>query len=221
MVDISVINEATVISDADVQAQIPALQAQWNEDLAPLWGLEQAAMRFIPKGTPASPTTWQFVYLDDSDQADALAYHDVTAAGFPICKVFVKTIQSDKSSVSVAASHELCEAAIDPTINLAAQDAQGVFWAYEVCDPVEDDQYGYQKLGVLVSDFILPSWFGYQDSAAPFDFQNKCKVPFQVLAGGYAQKFTNGWQQVTGKLVTAAHALVAPKGSRRDRRRNR
>ncbi len=114
--------------------------------------------------------------------------------------------------------------AVDPTINLAAQDLEGTFWAYEVCDPVEDDQYGYDIGGVLVSDFVTPAWFGFQNSSGPLDFQHHATKAFQVLTGGYAQKFgKGGWQQVNGDLVaksTKAHVkdLPLPEGSRRERR---
>lgn len=223
MVNIAVINESTAYSDAAVKALIPALQDQWNEDLAPVWDLEDVEIAFFSKDVSTPNGYWQFVFFDTSDQANALAYHDVTADGLPICKVFVQTIQDDNASVSVAASHELCEAAVDPTINLAAQDLTGTFWAYEVCDPVEDDQYGYDKDGVLVSDFITPAWFGFRDSAAPFDFKDKCSAPFQVLAAGYAQKFdpVTGWQQINGAAVAKSHALTAAKGSRREQRARR
>lgn len=53
--------------------------------------------------------------------------------------------------MSVGATHEICEMAVDPTINLAAQDDGDTFWAYEVCDPVEDDQYGYSVDGIRTS----------------------------------------------------------------------
>ena len=129
----------------------------------------------------------------------------------------------DGASISVGASHELCEAAIDPTINLAAQDLKGTFWAYEVCDPVEDDQYGYTRNGVLLSDFILPSWFGFENSAGPFDFKGKYTSAFQVLSAGYAQSFdpTKGWTQINGDRVWARHAKQASSGSRRDIRQKR
>ncbi len=222
MINISVINESTVMSDAAVQAMIPAFQTQWNRDLAPVWVLEQAVFTWTAKGNPVPKTSWWLVFLDDSDQADALAYHDVTDTGLPISKVFVKTIQQDQSSVSVGATHEICEMAVDPTINLAAQDTKGTFWAYEVSDPVEADQYGYDIDGVLVTDFVTPSWFGYQNSSGPFDFQKHALKPFAVLSGGYAQKFTSkGWVQVNGaeaKLSKRSRVQMAPKGSRRARR---
>ena len=44
------------------------------------------------------------MFLDNSDQAGALAYHDLTNEGLPLSKVFVKTIQADNASVSVGAT---------------------------------------------------------------------------------------------------------------------
>ena len=57
------------------------------------------------------------MFLEDSDQANALAHHDLRDEGLPISKVFVITILADKASLSVRATHE-------------------------ICDPVEDDRYG-------------------------------------------------------------------------------
>jgi hypothetical protein len=165
------------------------------------------------------------VFLDDSDQAGALAYHDVTNEGLPISKVFVKTIQGDHSSVSVGATHEICEMAVDPTINLAAQDLNGTFWAYEVCDPVEDDQYGYDIDGILVTDFVTPEWFGFKNAAGSVDFKQRAAKGFEVLSGGYAQKFDpkKGWTQLTGSKAEHRRRAANPaEGSRRERRaRNR
>jgi hypothetical protein len=221
MVQIAVINESTVIDDAAVQAMMLALQTQWNRDLAPIWDLEAAFFSFVPKGSTPTAGSWWLVFLDDSDQAGALAYHDLTNEGLPISKVFCKTILSDNSSISVGASHELCEMAVDPTINLGAQDNAGEFWAYETCDPCEDDQYGYKIGDILVTDFITPAWFGFANSAGkPLDFTGHISKPFQVLSGGYAQHFdsTNGWVQITGaKARTMAKALIVG-GSRRERR---
>src|SRR5690349_2916460 len=98
---IAVINESTVIADSDVQAMVPAFQQQWNGDLQPIWGVEEASFAFVPKDQAPGAGTWWVVFLDDSDQAGALAYHDLTNEGLPISKVFVKTILADNASVSV------------------------------------------------------------------------------------------------------------------------
>jgi hypothetical protein len=191
--------------------------------LSPAWGLEPAAFAFTPKDQQPPATSWWGVFLDDSDQAGALAYHDLTDSGLPISKVFVKTIQGDNSSVSVGATHEICEMAVDPTINLAAQDSNGAFWAYEVCDPVEDDKYGYKIGDILVTDFVTPAWFGFKNATGAIDLQKHATQPFVVLSGGYAQKFeSNGWQQVNGTdaaHTAKRHVKEAAPGSRRARRK--
>lgn len=220
MVQIAVINESTAIADREVQDMLPAFEQQWNKDLAPIWGLEQAAFAFVPKSQHPAGGTWWVVFLDDSDQAQALAYHDLTNEGLPISKIFVKTILADKASVSVGATHEICEMAVDPWLNSAYQDQQGVFWAGEVCDPVEDDIYGYKIGEVLVTDFATPNWFGHQYAHGAMDFKNHCRTAFEVLSGGYAQYFDpqQGWVQVTGSKALQSARAQAPKGSRRNRR---
>lgn len=224
MPDIAVINESSAIADKDVEAMLPALELQWNRDLKPIWGVDSAAFVFVPKGQTPRAGAWWLVFLDDSDQAQALAYHDLTNEGLPISKVFVKTVQADKASVSVAASHEVCEMAVDPWLNSAYQDSDGVFWAGEVCDPVEADQYGYPIGGILVSDFVTPDWFGHKNAKGAIDFKGRAESAFQVLTGGYAQKFdpAQGWVQVTGaKAKKTLRGATAAPGSRRERRLRR
>ena len=220
MPQIVVINESTVISDADIQKMLPAFGWQWNRDLRSVWTIDPATFGFVPKHQVPAFGTWWLVFLDDSDQAGALAYHDLTNEGLPISKVFVKTLIADNASVSVGATHELCEMAVDPWLNSAYQDPQGVFWAGEVCDPVESDQYGYKIGDVLVTDFITPNWFAHQHATALIDFKDHEHKAFEILPGGYAQKFDpyQGWVQVNGAAVTSEHQMRAPRGSRRERR---
>ena len=221
MLQIAVINESGAITDSNIKSMIPAFQQQWNKDLATIWGVTASAFTFVPKGTAPAADSWWVVFLDDSDQADALAYHDLTNQGLPISKVFVKTIQQDNASVSVGATHEICEMAVDPWLNSAYQDPQGVFWAGEVCDPVEDDQYGYKIEDTLVTDFVTPDWFAHEHSGSQMDFKGHAISSFQVLTGGYAQKFDpqRGWLQVTGaKAMKSSRLAHASPGSRRERR---
>ena len=221
MPQIAVINESTDITDAEVQSYLPAFGQQWNQDLLPVWGVDAATFAFVPPNQAPASGTWWVVFLDDSDQAGALAYHDLTDEGLPISKVFVKTIKADNASVSVGATHEICEMAVDPWLNSAYQDPQGIFWAGEVCDPVEDDQYGYEIGGVLVTDFVTPNWFGHQHAQTTIDLKGHAHAPFEILTGGYAQKFDPqaGWQQVTGSMARRSNrAAHAPDGSRRERR---
>ena len=221
MLQIAVINESTAVADGPVQQMIPAFSTLWNTDLNAVWGVGAAQFLFSPKGTTPAAGAWWVVFLDNSDQANALAYHDLTNEGLPISKIFVKTIQADNASLSVGASHEICEMAVDPWLNSAYQDSQGVFWAGEVCDPVEDDQYGYTISGTQVTDFVTPNWFGHKDAQGPVDKQAHAHSAFQVLTGGYAQKFDpkKGWVQVTGaKAALTLRGSKAAPGTRRERR---
>src|SRR5947209_3599527 len=98
--------------------------------------------------------------------------------------------------------------AVDPHINQAAQDDQGTFWAYEVADPVEGDQYAYRIGDTLVSDFVLPAWFGPKRSGSSWDFRNHCTDAFQILPRGFAQRFgDSGWLQVSGRNVVDRRSL--------------
>ena len=219
MLQISVMNESTAVSDADVQKMLPAFDSQLNKDLVSVWSVEPAKFAFLPKGQAAPKGSWWVVFLDDSDQADALAYHDLTNEGLPMSKVFVKSIQADKSSLSVGTTHEICEMAVDPWLNSAYQDQNNVFWAGEVCDPVEDDQYGYMIGEILVTDFVTPDWFAHQYASSDIDFKHHAASTFEVLSGGYAQKFeSGGWVQVTGSKASQSARAHAAVGSRRERR---
>jgi hypothetical protein len=220
MPQIAVINESSAISDADVQKMLPAFEQQWNKELRPVWGVDDASFVFMPKHKMPPSGSWWLVFLNDSDQAGALAYHDLTNEGLPISKVFVRTLIADHASVSVGATHELCEMAVDPWLNSAYQDPQGVFWAGEVCDPVESDQYGYKIGDTLVTDFITPDWFAHQHGSSIIDLKGHAHKAFDVLPGGYAQKFdpSQGWVQVTGSMARNTRRAHAPDGSRRERR---
>src|SRR5690242_3881635 len=117
MLQIAVINESTSISDADVQKMVPAFTHQWNKDLQPIWGVEEAVFHFFSKTQAPDAGAWWIVFLDNSDQAGALAYHDLTNEGLPLSKVFVKTILADNASVSVGATQEICEMGVAPWLN--------------------------------------------------------------------------------------------------------
>jgi len=219
---IALINESTLDGVApSIDAMLPAIASQWNSDLAPAWGLRRARFDLVPQGHAPRAGAWWVVFLDDSDQAQALAYHDLTNEGMPISKVFAKTVAQAGASLSVAATHEICEMAVDPWLNSAYQDRHGTFWAGEVCDPVEADRYGYEIGGVLVTDFVTPNWFAHKASLREVDFKGHASERFEVLAGGYAQRWDpdQGWLQVTGASAQSdLLAMNPPRGSRRERR---
>jgi len=227
-IQISVINACTVLQESDIAPVVDALQQQVTNDFLPPWGVN-AQLSFVPSGTQPPPGTWWLSILDDSDQAGALGYHDLTPDGLPLGKVFAGTDLKLGSSWSVTTSHELLEMLADPNINLTVlvqSDSQtaGTLYAYEVCDACEADNLGYQIGDVLVSDFVLPAWF--ESFRAPnstqFDRQGQITAPLQLLQGGYIGAFDisagSGWHQVTAEKTPASILIRGDVGSRRERR---
>ena len=64
-----------------------------SEHFAPAWGVDAALILVVAGAKPPSGSWW-LVILDDSDQAGALGYHDLTDEAMPLGKVFVKTAQA-------------------------------------------------------------------------------------------------------------------------------
>jgi hypothetical protein len=230
-VQVAVVNASTVVQDADVQDAVAALQIQVSRDFVRIWGRD-AQISFLPQNTPIPAGTWQLLIADNSDQAGALGYHELTVNGDPLGKVFAKDDIANGNSWTVTASHELLEMLADPWANASVEndnpDGSFRFYALEVCDACEDDQFGYQITipngkNILVSDFVLPSWFQPLDSA-PYDFQNKINAAFALLQNGYIgyldAQSQNGWQQLNGQLSDPSKAaqMIPKPGHRRHKR---
>jgi hypothetical protein len=193
---ITCFNKATVPLGVDLAALIAAMQVYIDEHVAPVWGTPAKLI----KTTGFQKGAWAMVFLDDADQPDALAYHDLTPDGLPEAKVFVKTTLADHELVSVSASHELVEMLVDPAINLMTTGPNPkLVYAYESADPVEALSFDVE--GIPMSDFIYPSYFEdfHKPGSVKFDHQGKVNKPFQILSGGYQIIFKNGkWSQAFG-----------------------
>jgi hypothetical protein len=225
MIQVAVINQSTVVPNADVQNLAYALNVQQWRDLYPTWGIKSNVVFYPNKVAPAS--SWQLVILDDSDQAGALGYHQLTANGHPLGKVFARTSQQAGLNWTITASHELLEMMGDPYVNLSAQVSNTQFYAYELCDACEDDSFGYQitlangKI-VSVSDFVNPMYFNPTGSPGPagftYDFQGHITAPLTLLVNGYTDvlNLTGGetWTQLTAeKSPSLMHKIEAMKGT--------
>lgn len=194
---VSVINESTILSPAQVTAAVNALQLQVNQDFGPIWDTYATLQIHTPLSAPHN--SYWLVLLDNSDQAGALGYHDLTPQGLPLAKVFAQTDHDYNLSWTVTASHELLEMLADPYIQTVMDVSDGTtdsFYALEVGDPVEDDSLGYVLLGQLMSDFITPAWFGntpgYGTWAGKFDFRGHLHQPLDVATNGYALVYSGG-----------------------------
>ena len=226
-IQISVINESTVLPDADIVPVVAALQKQVTNDFRPVWGTD-AELSITAKGTPPPSGNWWLVLLDDSDQANALGYHDLTTEGLPIGKVFAASDLKEGTAWTVTASHELLEMLGDPNINLTVlvqnSNTAGTLYAYEICDACEDDSLGYQIDNVQLSDFVYPAWFDSfrTEGSTQFDRMNRIQNPLQLLAGGYIGIFTvnsgSGWTQLTAEKHPTNLRHRGTVGTRRERR---
>src|ERR1043165_3954414 len=77
------------------------------------------------------------------------------------------------------------EIVIDPIANLWAEAADGTEYAYEMCDPVEEDTFLVD--GIEMSDFVHPAWFEpfKHPPGTKFDHLGLLKKPFSMTKGGY------------------------------------
>lgn len=212
--NVAVINASTVVTDDEVRLLTAALQKQVSNDFAPAWGID-ARLTFVPKGQTPPPGTWWLSILDDTDRALVLGHHELTPDGLPIGKVFAHTDKRFGLKWTVTASHELLEMLADPDVNLTVfvhpEPGAGTLYAYEVCDPCEDDVFAYEIDGIPVCDFVYPAYFeiARPPGSTRFDHLDKLPGPLPaVLKGGYITSYdvhgTANWQPV--KAATVPHA---------------
>ncbi len=198
---IAVVNDSNDITDKQARLMTKACHLQIRKQVAPLWYLEPWPVRFYTKEEYVPKDSLEIVILENEKNAKALGYHHETPKGRRYGRVFTKPVLEDggsvfqsEDSVSVVLSHEVIEAFIDPDINLWAEGRSGEMWAYEACDPVQEDGYRIRadRTFVYVSNFVLPTWFDLQNpKGTRFDYMNLIKKPFRMTSGGYAI-FWNG-----------------------------
>ncbi len=205
---ISIVNKATVSLGVDVNKLAAALQ-QFANIVAGVWGTP-ATVRVAQ--VPA-PSDWVITLVDDLNVQGALGYHNLTPQGLPAGWIGVKISLQYDGNVSMCTSHELAEMLIDPGISTCVAGPggrMGRFYAYESADPVE--QNGFKIGDVIVTDFILPSWFeSFRPAGSTrFDYLGLLDRPFSLLQGGYCSFFdiyTRKWQQSFGSKQAREHYM--------------
>jgi len=232
---VAIRNLSSAVKESTLAAALPAIQKQVSTDFFSAWGTD-ARLVLVESGSAAPSGAWMIGVFDDSEQAGALGYHDMTRDGRPLGKVFAASVLREGGRWTVALSHELLEMLVDPNINLCAFDENNRrLYAYEICDPVESDALAYEIDGVAVSDFVLPAWFEPTHlTGSNLAFKSRVTAPLQLQSGGYIGYFDfdgSGWQQLHAREITDARVLsgrTAPPspfaarprvGSRRERRR--
>jgi hypothetical protein len=159
MPTIAIINQSDV-ADADLALWVNAVQHQLVEDVAQFWSLAgETILVMISQGFQAPAGSWQIIVAPNTDITNDLGYHENTAFGTPLGKVFTQTTLGFAQTISRVLSHEIIEMIADPQVQTKVTIA-GTTYLAEACDPVHYDALGYPKQGVLVSDFVTPTYYG-------------------------------------------------------------
>ena len=200
---IAILNQSTVVANADVATMTEAIATQVQFDVAPVWGRAPAAVTFYtdPTAVPAGAYGVSVVDTIQDQPQGMLGFHTEAqvaqmwgvVAAQPELDNGGQTMTGDWS-LSSTLSHEVLEMFIDPNCNLWANDGQGSVYSLEVCDPVEAPTYTVS--GVSVSNFVTPSWY---DPLAPanaqFDKLGQLTAGFSILPGGYMTYELKGKEQ--------------------------
>jgi GH24 family phage-related lysozyme (muramidase) len=220
---LAVINESTRLSDQEISTHIAAVQEQMDRDVGPRWNFE-VKLNQIPKGAPRPTDQWWMVYLDNTDLATALGYHDLTPDNLPMGKVFVETTLQDQQTVSRVLSHEVAEILVDPwmqrMVNVGSRQ-----YLVEVGDPLSMDSQGYFINGIRVSGIALPGYFYNTDNR--YDLHGLLPGPIPTAIHGTFLMWleNNQWvwkmaatdpdQEINNRLIVSMRPRP---GSRRYRR---
>jgi hypothetical protein len=214
-IHIDIVDQSTFGSRYDWDKIGHAVQSQIRYDVSGPWGIGNAAtVKVVDK--PAAGH-WPVYLMDDSDVPGALGYHEVDYTGvLPVGKVFVATDRKYGLEPSVTLSHECVEIVGDPMAQACFQATATQFWVQELCDAVEADRLGYELDGVLLSDFVLPSWF-YADTAKRYSFRGNVTKPRTLAPGGYQAYFditTRTWKQITAQAAPGVTSRAQTLGLR-------
>jgi hypothetical protein len=225
---VTIHNQSSLVTAAQLAAIVAALQEQVTRDFYPRWGITAT---LTPLTTPASaktvpPASETIFVLDHSDQADALGYHELLQSGVPIGFAFAADAKADGATISSVLSHELLEQLVDPLAQCGvitqlgpAFGADANAWglvAQETADPVENDSY---EIGsVAVSNFVLPAWFS--GAGKVFDFLRRLRAPLSLDAGGYISYSTDlsNWKQVNAERAKHKYSRQQRRYTSRARR---
>ncbi len=191
MADIYVANKSTQVSDADVKTMTLACSKQIAQHVAPAYGLLPVQVTFLTKGAKLLAGDRLITVMDTLDDAQALGYHTEDGAEHIWGVVGTKAAMDQGAkaltgpySISSILSHEVAEMFVDPYCTGWFDTAKGYQVAYEVADPVENDTYLIDNVGV--SNFVTSAWFNPMAAKTDkFDYMGKLKAPFTMSRGGY------------------------------------
>jgi hypothetical protein len=207
---IAILNQSTLVQDADVITMVSAINTQIVLHFAPAWNMKPIPVKFFTDKNKIPGFAW-VIYLEDTDAnvPGALGYHqeetNSKVDGFILCEPILSnggTVltfdpnNSSQYSVSGTLSHEVLETMQNRFTN-KWYDFGNASWCGEVCDPVESVSYGIAvgNINVAVSDFCFESFFNPDATLprnGPFNYLKTLTTSFSMLSGGYSIQRTGG-----------------------------
>jgi hypothetical protein len=215
--------EAARIVDAGELARVTAaIQRQVMRDFAPAWGI-RATVDSFPL-LEAVPADYWPVVLTRRHLGDDEGFH-LTHDGQPY------SVVEAIAGWSLTASHEILEMLADPS---GARMIEGpapehgtsgrgnearVDYLVEICDPCQSARDAYLIDGVVVSDFVLPAYFGAQEAGGketPYSVTGAVTTPYGLAGGGALTYFDRARARfvhvhrddLTERHVVEEHALA-------------
>jgi hypothetical protein len=190
-----------------MQSVAAALNLQVTRDLPQYWPV-QATVQYLPNAKKIPTGVWPVKLVRSLPPGEG-GFH-LDKHNQPYAEVIAKP---NDDSWSIDASHETIEMLVDPNGNRMQssiaieiegnkiEDGTGQFnYLVEACDPCEANNYGYQILGVLVSDFITPHFYDpVAVSGTRYSFTGAVTKPRQILPGGYisfVNQTSDEWEQI-------------------------
>jgi hypothetical protein len=204
---IAVVNQSTLVTNAQVQTMCQAIQTQFDLHCAPAWNQYPPTVTFYTNAANVPGYAWvAYVVDNEAGVTGALGYHEETGDKV-VAYIMAEPILSNGGTVMVynsanvtqytvsgCLSHELMEMFGDRfagTFSVGPQNSSGSnLYCNELCDPVEATNYPITVAGVqiAVSNFVFPSWFNpnaVSPQNLPFDYLNQLTAPFTMTSGGY------------------------------------
>jgi hypothetical protein len=182
---VELLSTSTTVTQADLQAALPAFQQHVDAELGPAWGV--AATLFVGDATRPQRADMTLTVTDRPCGFGCGGFHD-SHGGHP----FAIAVTDPGTPWTLVAAHELDEMLVDPYINRFARWHKRTILV-EVGDPVESGYYAHQIDGYWMTDFVLPSWYGQGFAGksgrggprAPFDFAGALDHAGQLGLKGY------------------------------------
>lgn len=164
---LAVYNHSSLADDRDVAFWTEAVNIQMREHVSPHWDREAPGVAFYGSVEHMDPDKAALLgIVNDDGNAESAGYH--TQLG-PVIYGLVDVHQSRHPSGTL--SHEAGEILCDATLDRKVPGPHGWLYYVEPWDPTQGRDYMIEvtlfgeRRKVLVSDFVLPAWYGLRNTA--------------------------------------------------------